>query len=75
MHTWRGSKTTDTRWYLGVLCRKCRVPILFSLDRTEGSGDVTPPAKLVLTCAEPGCREKADYSGAPVARFQKVPQT
>ena len=25
-------------WYLGVRCRKCRMPILFALDRREGEG-------------------------------------
>jgi hypothetical protein len=66
------SKSGDTRWYLGVRCRKCKTPILFGLDRSEGSGDMAPAGKLVLTCSKPTCRHQADYSGAKVSRFQKT---
>ena len=64
---------TDLRWYLGVRCRKCRVPILFALDRTEGTGEGQPvsPGKLVLTCTLDECKYRADYTAAPVFRFQK----
>ena len=63
------------RWYLGVRCRKCRVPILFALDGSEGAGDGPPPSvgKLVLTCTLDKCRHQADYTAAAVARFQKQP--
>lgn len=69
MNTWRGSKTDD-RWYLGVLCRACRAPILFALDRSDGN-TVPPPAKLFLTCSEAGCGERGDYSKSAVKRYQK----
>src|SRR5262249_53114748 len=29
----RWPKVADMRWYLGVRCQKCHVPILFALDR------------------------------------------
>ena len=65
---------TDTRWYLAVLCEKCQLPILFGLDRSDGSEEVVPPAaKLVLTCSLAKCRHKADYTAAAVFRFQKQP--
>jgi hypothetical protein len=61
------------RWYLGVRCRKCHKPILFALDRTEGSGgeETVSAGKLVLTCTLDKCRHQADYSGAAVSRFQR----
>ena len=60
----------DTRWYLAVHCRKCGEPILFALDHT---GDVHPThtGKLLLTCASPECRHRADYSSAAISRVQK----
>jgi hypothetical protein len=60
----------DTRWYLGVDCRKCGAPILFALDH---SGEVhrVPSGKLLLTCANQECRHRADYSTATISRFQK----
>jgi len=63
----------DTKWYLGVKCQKCRGPILFALDRSDGESQPPPPAKLFLTCPVPECRHQADYSGAGVSRFQKQP--
>jgi len=64
---------TDMRWYLGVRCRKCQKPILFALDRTEGTGEgeTVSAGKLVLTCTLDKCKHQADYSGAAVSRFQK----
>jgi len=62
----------DTNWYLGVRCTKCRSPILFALDRSEGGQEFARPAKLVLTCSQDVCRHQADYSMAKVARFQKT---
>ena len=62
---------SDSRWYLGVKCQKCRAPILFALDRSEGEGQPSRPGKLVLTCTKTECRHKADYSTATVSRFQK----
>src|SRR5688572_244985 len=62
---------TDTRWYLGVECCSCNAPILFSVDRTDGTAEVTPPTKLVLTCSRTECRVRSDYSAAKVTRFQK----
>jgi hypothetical protein len=67
----RWPKSVDTRWYLGVLCFKCRTPILFALDRTEGAGQAVAAGKLVLTCSAPECHHQADYSKAKVSRFQK----
>ena len=68
---------TDLRWYLGVRCRKCKTPILFALDRTEGTGEGQPvtPGKLVLTCTREKCKHQADYSAAAVSRFQKQPDS
>jgi hypothetical protein len=65
----------DTNWYLGVLCQKCRLPILFALDRSEGVGKRQSlwAGKLVLTCPLDNCRHQADYTGATVSRFQKQP--
>ena len=60
----------DTRWYLGVHCRKCRAPILFALDHT-GEVNPAPAAKLLLTCGHLECRHRADYSKARISRFQK----
>jgi hypothetical protein len=61
----------NEQWYLGVRCRKCRKPILFALDRSEG----LPPLarKLVLTCTLDTCRHQADYSAEAVSRFKKDP--
>jgi hypothetical protein len=63
------------RWYLGVRCRRCHLPILFALDRSEGVGERQPlsAGKLVLTCPLDNCRHQADYTGAAVSRFQKQP--
>lgn len=71
MHISQWRKSADTRWYLGVLCQKCRTPILFGVDRSEGEGLCVPAQKLVLTCSRPECNHQADYSGARVSRFQK----
>jgi hypothetical protein len=66
----------DTKWYLGVKCQKCKTPILFALDRSEGEGKPSHSGgKLVLTCPTAECRHQADYSSAAVARFQKQPGT
>jgi hypothetical protein len=70
MNISRWSKT-DLRRYLGVLCHKCRAPILFALDRSEGEAEPSRPRKLVLTCKEPECRHQADYSAAKVSSYQK----
>ncbi len=61
----RFPKSHEKRWYLGVLCAKCRSPILFGRDRTEGRGPFNPPAKLFLTCSEDDCGHRAD-----TARFR-----
>ncbi|PYR96741.1 MAG: hypothetical protein DMG12_25635 [Acidobacteria bacterium] len=74
MHISQWSKSVDTRWYLGVLCQKCKEPILFALDRSEGEAPFVPAAKLVLTCSQTECRHRADYSTAKVSRFQKKGQ-
>ena len=68
---------TDLRWYLGVHCRKCRTPILFALDRSEGTGETQTMSagKLVLTCTRDKCKHQADYSAAAVSRFQKQPDS
>jgi hypothetical protein len=61
------------QWYLGVRCKKCRTPILFALDRSEGEGKGQPllAGKLVLTCPLEKCRHQADYTGARLSRFLK----
>jgi len=66
----------DLRWYLGVRCEKCGLPILFALDSAEGAGKRQPlsAGKLVLTCPLDNCRHQADYTGATVSRFQKQPR-
>jgi hypothetical protein len=66
----RGPKAVDTKWYLGVLCLKCKSPILFALDRSEGEGKLAAPGKLFLTCSQTECRAQADYSGARISRYQ-----
>ena len=63
----------DTRWYLGVHCRKCGAPILFALDHSDGEVRPTAPGKLLLTCVSSECRHQADYSTAMISRFQKEP--
>jgi hypothetical protein len=66
--------TTDQRWYLGVRCQKCRLPILFAVDHSGTQDQETQPAgKLVLTCTVDSCKFKADYTGAVVMRVQKSP--
>jgi hypothetical protein len=70
----RASKSVESKWFLGVRCRKCSSPILFAQDRSEGEGALAPLAKLVLTCSQAGCGAKADYSGAAISRFQNGPQ-
>ena len=64
----------DVRWYLGVRCRKCKEPILFALDHSEGEAQPAAAGKLFLTCSRVECRHSADYSTAKVARFQKPPR-
>ena len=63
----------DTKWYLGVNCRKCGAPILFALDHSDGEVQPAAAGKLLLTCPLAECRHQADYSKAKVARFQKEP--
>jgi hypothetical protein len=65
----------DTKWYLGVQCRKCHAPILFAVDHSEGEVQPMPAGKLLLTCPLAECRHQADYSKAAVSRFQKQPGT
>jgi hypothetical protein len=72
MHIYQWSKV-DTKWYLGVHCRKCQAPILFALDHSDGEGQPVPAGKLLLTCPLAECRHQADYSTATVSRFQKEP--
>src|SRR2546427_7112562 len=72
MHITQWAKV-NAKWYLGVRCHKCRSPILFALDRSDGEREPAAPGKLVLTCAMAGCRHQADYTTAAVARFQKQP--
>ena len=65
----------DKQWYLGVRCQRCRLPILFAVDRSGGIGEAQAPTggKLVLTCSGETCRHRADYTTAAVSRFQKKP--
>ncbi|PYR68891.1 MAG: hypothetical protein DMG20_08580 [Acidobacteria bacterium] len=53
-------------------CRRCKARILFARDFTDGQSEVIPAAKLVLTCGQPNCGHRADYSNAKIARFQKI---
>ena len=71
MHLSHHPRSVDKRWYLGVLCQHCKARILFARDFTDGQSEVAPAAKLVLTCAQPNCGYKADYSKAKISRFQK----
>src|SRR6516165_6627132 len=66
-------RSLDKRWYLGVLCRRCKARILFARDFTDGQNEPVRSAKLVLTCGQPDCGHKADYSKAKISRFQKMP--
>jgi hypothetical protein len=75
MHMSQSSKAADTRWYLGVHCRKCKTPILFGLDRGEGQAPTVAPRKLLLTCGKAECRHQADYSESRVDRFQRPVET
>jgi hypothetical protein len=61
----------DTRWYLGVHCRKCGTAILFALDHSDGEVRPAAPGKLLLTCVSFEFRHQADYSTAVISRFQK----
>jgi hypothetical protein len=70
MHISRWPKS-DTRWYLGVRCQRCRTPILFALDRSEGETEWRPPRKLFLTCPKLKCGHQGDYTSTRVARYQK----
>jgi hypothetical protein len=71
MHLSGHPRSLEKRWYLGVLCRKCKAPILFARDFSDGKSDRQWAGKLVLTCAAPECRSSADYSDAKISRFQK----
>lgn len=65
-------RKNDTRWYLGVRCQRCRTPILFGLDHSEGGREALPTSrKLLLTCSLDKCRYRADYTAEKVLRFQK----
>jgi hypothetical protein len=67
---------TDQRWYLGVLCRKCRSPILFAVDYSDGgTNQMALTGMLMLTCTHEACKHKADYTDAIVLRFQKSMST
>jgi hypothetical protein len=70
MQLWTTRKQ-DTRTYFGVVCHKCRSPILFGVDRSAGSGPIRPAATLRLTCGETACGWQGDYTRAPVARYRK----
>ncbi len=72
MHLSGHPRSLDKRWYLGVLCQRCKAKILFARDFTDGRSKVLPPATLVLTCAEEKCGHKGDYSKAKISRFQKA---
>jgi hypothetical protein len=63
----------DTKWYLGVHCRRCAAPILFALDHSDGEVQPATRGKLLLTCHWAECRHQADYSSAAVSRFRKKP--
>jgi hypothetical protein len=65
-------RSVDKQRYLGVFCRKCKARILFARDLTDGRSELPPSSKLVLTCAQPGCGYKADYSNTKINRFQKT---
>ncbi len=72
MHLSGHPRSLAKRWYLGVFCRRCKARILFARDFTDGQSEVIPAAKLVLTCGQPNCGHRADYSNAKIARFQKI---
>jgi hypothetical protein len=63
-------KFVDTTRYVGVRCEKCDRPILFGIERTSRTG-AHAAARLLLTCAEPSCRHRADYAEDRVSRFEK----
>jgi len=65
--------SSAAQWYLGVRCQKCRTPILFAVDRSDGHEGSTAqrPATLVLTCTVDTCKHKADYTNSAVLRLQK----
>jgi hypothetical protein len=65
----------DARWYLGVRCRKCDVPIIFALDHSERDAQPKAPRKLRLTCSGTECRHQADYSKATVIAPSKSAMT
>ncbi len=71
MHLSGHPRSVDKRWYLGVFCQRCKARILFARDFTDGQSQVIPTAKLVLTCGEPSCGHKADYSNAKISAFKK----
>src|SRR5689334_22137247 len=65
----------DTRQYLGVSCRRCRAPILFALDQSEGENQSLEPRRLFLTCQNLECLHQDDYSSAKMARYQKTSES
>jgi hypothetical protein len=67
---------TDQRKYLGVRCKKCKLPILFAIDHSEGADAETrssPAGKLFLTCPLDTCGFQADYTGTTISSFHKDP--
>ncbi|PYS01991.1 MAG: hypothetical protein DMG16_10655 [Acidobacteria bacterium] len=72
MHLSGHPRAANKRWYLGVLCRGCNTPILFARDFSDGRSKLAAAAKLVLTCSEPNCGHRADYTDAKISRFQKI---
>ena len=72
MHLSGHPRSVDKRWYLGVLCRRCKARILFARDFTDGRSELPAAGKLVLTCGQPDCGHRADYSNAKIRRFQKT---
>jgi hypothetical protein len=64
----RAVSTASEEWYLGVHCRKCKVPI--PVFRDLGGGKATAAGSGKLTVACPSCGKRARYRAKAVMSFR-----
>jgi len=57
-------------WYLGVICKKCKMPILLFHDPSKGKIDFKGPGKLKVTCPNQKCHHENLYGTDEVQKFR-----